>query len=224
MKAFYFLQIDRVMAKLQERLIWLFIAIALLLSIYQGNPYWGPLYMVFGSMILSTTPFTISQVSNSGFLLMLPATIKDRVIGRFFYGLFLMIIALLFGGINAILVCVIKHIELSSVFLIFYIGIASVGLSMLSIQNTVLYIIGEFKSQQILAVVRMIPGFLLFIMGTIVMEIMEEETNTEAVFSSILWINHHLMECAILLLLIGILVFLAGIFISVQVQKKRDFA
>lgn len=224
MKAFYFLNIDRIMTKMQGRVIWIFIIITLGISIAQTNPYWGPLYMAFGSMILSVTPFTMSQLSNCGFLLMLPATIKDRVIGRFLYGLCLLIMALLFGGVSSALVCIIKHVQISSVFFIFYTGITASALIMLSFQYTLFYFIGEWKSQQLMMIIRMVPGLLLFIIGSIVMDIIEEESNMDTVFSWVTWIGNHIIESAFLALFIGIVIFCLGIFVSVQVQKKRDFA
>lgn len=224
MRAFYFLQIDNIMSKAQGKVMWLFIIIALALSIVQGNPYWGPLYMVFGSMILSTTPFTLSQSSNHGFLLMLPATIKDRVAGRFGYGLSLLAMALFFGGIGTILTCIVKDITLSSLFFVFYIAIAASGLIMLSIQYTIFYVIGELKSVQLMGVIRMIPGFLLFIIGSIGMDLIQEGAGMGTAYSWLVWVGNHLMECALLMLLVGIVIFFAGIFVSVQIQKKRDFA
>lgn len=221
MRAVYFLQIDRLMTKkVQGRVLWLFVIIALALSIFQESLYWGPLYMVFGSMILSTTPFTTSMSGSHGFLLMLPATVKDRVAGRFGYGLLMLIISLLVGGTSTVLVCIIKKMEVSSIFFIFYMGLAAAGLIMLSFQYTLFYIVGEMKSQQLMSVLRMLPGFLLFIVGTSVMSIIEETAGIETAFSWLAWISGHLMECALIALLIGIAVFLAGIFISIHIQKK----
>ncbi len=223
MRALYFLQIDRMITKMQGHLIWLFIMIAVILSFAQKNPYWGSLYMVFGSMILSSTPFTMNPANTYGFLLMLPATVKDRVFGRFLYGLSLLLLTLFFGGLGTVLVCIVNHIELSSMILIFYIGVAATALIMLSIQYTIFYLVGELKSQQVMGLIRMIPGFLLFILGSIAMDIIQEESNSNLVFSFLTWINNHLFECVLLVFLIAVLIFLAGIFISVKIQKKRDF-
>ncbi len=74
-----------------------------------------------------------------------------------------------------------------------------------------------------MGLIRMIPGFLLFILGSIAMDIIQEESNSNLVFSFLTWIENHLFECILLTFFIAILIFLAGIFISVKIQKKRDF-
>ena len=135
----------------------------------------------------------------------------------------LLLFTLFFGGLGTVLVCIVNHIELSSMILIFYIGVAAIALIMLSIQYTIFYLVGELKSQQVMGLIRMIPGFLLFILGSIAMDIIQEESNSNLVFSFLTWIENHLFECILLTFFIAILIFLAGIFISVKIQKKRDF-
>ena len=57
-------------------------------------------------------------------------------------------------------------------------------------------------------------GYDLFILGSIAMDIIQEESNSNLVFSFLTWINNHLFECVLLVFLIAVLIFLAGIFIS----------
>lgn len=228
MRAIHFLQIDWTMTKRQNRILWLLIIIALLLSVMQGNPYWGPLYMVFGSMILSTIPFCIRQKSSNGFLLMLPATKTDRVVGRFGYGLVLLAVSLLLGSVDVLIVSVMRHMDISYM-LPFYAGLTAAGLIMLSLQYTILYIVGELKSQQAMGIIRMIPGFLLFFGGSWIVDFIEEhsiegQTGLDLNFDWLIWICNHLAVCSLFALLAGIVIFTAGILVSIQVMKKRDFA
>lgn len=230
MRAIHFLKVDLCLTKMQNRTMWIFIIISIILSIGQGNPYWGPLYMVFCSMILSTTPFFAYQKSNSGFLLMLPATVKDRVVGRFGYGITLNLVSLLIGGIITVGVSIIGNKDIPYI-APFYIGIAAAGLIMLSLQYTLLYIIGNVKSQQLIGILRILPGFLFFFGGFWLVDFVNDyntSENTEGIIkwmsNCLIWLCNHLLESTLIALLIGIIFFITGIFISVQVVKKRDFA
>lgn len=226
MRAVHFMKIDWMMTKTQTRVLWLFAVIALLLSFMQGSLYWAPLYMMFGGLMMATTPFCIRQQSNNGFLLLLPATEQERVAGRFLYGIVILMISLVCGGIDMFLVVVVKHIQVPYT-VPFYIGIVVVGLILIALQDTILYIVGELKSQQMMGVIRMIPGFLFFFGGIFVAEFLEEYYAMEgqALKSDwFIWICNHQNLCCFLALAIGILIFGLGFFISVQVVKRRDFA
>lgn len=230
MRALHFLKIDLCLTKMQNRTMGIFIVLAILLSIGSESLYFGPLYMIFGSIVLSTTPFFTCQQSNNGFLLLLPATEKDRVMGRFGYGITLNFISLLIGIIITLIVSITKNADISYV-APFYIGITAVGFIMLSLQYTLLYLIGEVKSQQLMGIIRILPGFIFFFGNFLLIDFVKEynpQDQTNGLISWIgnclLWLCNHLLESALIALLIVMIFFITGIFISVLVVKKRDFA
>lgn len=224
MRILHFLQVDFLMTKAQTRLLWVFVLIAVFLSALEGNPYWGTLYMVFGGVVLSTTPFCIRQQSNHGFLLMLPASEAERVAGRFLYGALMLLVCACFGGISMLFISIKEGVKVLFA-APFYMVLLGMGLFMTGIQYMLLYLIGELKSQQVFGIIRMLPGFLLFFAGTaIVGELQKNGVDGLENSRWLLWIAEHPDISGLLVLLFGILLFLLGFVLSVFVVKRKDFA
>ena len=76
-----------------------------------------------------------------------------------------------------------------------------------------------------LAIIRMVPGFVFFFSSMALLDAVNEVKGTDRILTEwILWILEHINLCAGLVLLLGILIFLLGFLISVAVVKRKDFA
>ena len=61
---------------------------------------WSSMYMVFMGIILSTTPFAIDSAVADGFIKMLPASAKQRVLGRFLFGVVFLTVCAVCGSLT----------------------------------------------------------------------------------------------------------------------------
>lgn len=95
-----------------------------------------------------------------------------------------------------------------------------VGLIFLSAQNVVFYIIGRGESQQLMSLIHMAPGFVMIIVMAIITSLLEETS----FINKITWMIEHLFAIAVFVLVIGILSYIIGIFISEKIVSKKDFA
>lgn len=224
MRILHFLQVDFLMTKTQTRVLWVFVLVAVLLSVLDGNPYWGTIYIIFGGVILSTTPFCMRQQSNHGFLLMLPASEAERVAGRFLYGALMLLACACFGAVSMLFVSIKEGMKVPFV-VPFYAVFLGMGLFMTGLEYMLLYLVGELKSQQVLGIIRMVPGFILFFAGTAIVGKFQEN-GVDGLENSgwLLWLVEHPDISSLLVLLFGILLFLLGFVLSVFVVKRKDFA
>jgi hypothetical protein len=221
MRVFSFFKTDCIMLMFQRKILALLIIITILLSVMQENPYWGPLYMGFAGILLSTIPFGIKQKSDTGFLLMLPGTDRERVMGRFFFGIVLLFLCLLVGEMISLITIARGDNSLKKEF-IMLVSFLAAGMIFVSLEYTILYLIGEIKSRQFMSIISMLPGFLFFFLGEWVFS--SEDGGLERLYRYFLWISSHRVLSVGILFCFAALVFAAGIFISVQAVKKRDFA
>ena len=100
MRALHFMKVDYILTRKQLYIVPLFFVLALFIGKGMGAPEVSLMvacsYMLFVATIFSTTPFAYCGGKNRGFLLLFPATVRDRVAGRFLYGLsFVAMLALL---------------------------------------------------------------------------------------------------------------------------------
>ena len=91
MRAIHFMKIDYVLTRKQMYFIPVFFVLACAVGRGVTESALSLLvtcsYMFFVASIFSTAPFGYCVGKNRGFLLLLPATVKERVAGRFLYGL-----------------------------------------------------------------------------------------------------------------------------------------
>lgn len=218
MKIINMLKIDLRRTRPQLMLFLLFIAIGGLLSFTTGDGSFGIVYLCFVAVILSTMPFPVQEKANVGFLNMLPATTRQRVMGRYLYGILLLMVGLVCGIVILIVAKVAQHNQTPYQMLIVC---AMLGFSFFTIgvQYTLLYALGNVRSKQVLSFVRMIPGFILFFgaMG-IVNGITSGETIDEV--GQLLVRNERMIGLSILTA--GVITLLIFIEISVKIVKAKD--
>ena len=89
MKVISYMKIDYMLTRQQLRIMLPIAIVAVLVG--KGMDGMGVMvsccYMLFVATLFSTAPFGACHRKNTGFLLMLPGTVTERVTGRFLYGL-----------------------------------------------------------------------------------------------------------------------------------------
>ncbi len=180
------------------------------------KPMAAMVYMVFVAIIFSNQPFLMDQRFEAGFLELLPGTKAQRVWGRYLYGAILLAVCVLLG---AAVTCLGDPAGARSSWLDVYVT-AALGIAMVvqGLQYPLMYYaMRKMKSRELFSVLMMAPGFLIFFFGLNLIDYIGE--NGAGIF---LWALDHIHLLGVLLLAAGILVWIAGAFISVAIVKKND--
>lgn len=228
MRAFYFMKIDYIMTRKQLYFLPLFYLLALVVG---GNIGMGDMsvlvacsYLLFVSTVFSTTPFAFSVGKNKGFLLLFPATVRERVLGRFLFGLsfegMLGVLCALLVGVN-ILMGVRPPLWVIGILLS---GLA-VGILLTALQFLFFYLFGEGKDnwQYLSNIVRVAPGMALFFIASNISKALDETVafgggmELEAMAGSIIRVGVIAVAASLLLTA-------AAVAICVKVIEKRDYA
>ena len=219
MKAINFMKIDLRRTKSQSKLMILFAVIALVMSMSHGTGggLFGMIYLCFGAVILSTIPFAMQETANVGFLNMLPATVLQKVFGRYLYGITLTVAGIVVGTAISVGVAF-KNGE--SIQYILPAVAVMLGISMftIGIQYGIMYILGNVKSKQMMAFIRMIPGFVMFFGSLSIGESIA--AGEDMAINNWIFSNLNLVVGGILL--IGIATMALFIGISVHFVKTKD--
>lgn len=221
MKIIQFMKIDWLRGKRINKFLLLG---GLLFGLFMGmknNSMMMILYLFFLAIIQTGQPFALDRVSDAGFVNMLPGTKKQRVAGRFLYGIMLLLIA----SVEAILcvgICRVmggNTVGFSSELLL---GILGISILTTGAQNTLFYGLGKVKNQQLMVIVQLVPGFLVFFGPQFLLDYIQE--NPEVGKSVIRWVmeNQLLTSCSVIL--IGVIAFVLGYIVSNYFVEKRDFA
>lgn len=217
MKSIKFTKIDFIMSRSQFKLLIIFILISLFVIVKSDNIMFIITYLNFGTLIISVTPFTLENATYCGFTNLLPAKVSDRVTGRYLYFLFLT------GIINIIVTLIIVFYDshyLAGNNLSIYFIIIAFNIIIGSLQFLLFYAVGQFKSQQVMALIRIVPGFLFFfIMSGFSNKITD---NPELMTSVLKNIVESLTTIAYVSIAIAFFVFLLCIFLSASICKKKD--
>lgn len=124
----------------------------------------GCSYVMFVASIFSTTPFAYSGGKNRGFLLLFPATVMDRVAGRFLFGLsFVGILGLCCVAIFGI--CGMMGAEIPLWTIAAGLCELAIVIVLVTLQNLFFYLFGEGKDnwQYLNNLVRTAPGMAMFL-------------------------------------------------------------
>lgn len=219
MRTFQFLKVDWIRCKGQLKVMFLFPVVALIfLMTSKQSELFAIQYLVFGALVFSAQPFNMEQMSESGYINMLPGTKRDRVMGRYLYAFMLLVWSVFMGIIVTYFYDTYNGIDfkpvMGGILIIF-----AVGMIISSLQYILYYAMGKGKSQQMMGIIRMIPAFIMFFLGGYVTDLI-----TEGKLSALDWIMAHNTEITVILVAAGILLFVMGIAISSMVIKNKDFA
>lgn len=219
MNAIKFLKIDLIRTNSQNRLLVLFAVMSVFFAINANTPIWSLLYLCFGSIIISATPFSLQTVGNGGFINLLPATTLSRVTGRYLYSIAIIVLAMIFGELAVLIYYGIKR-EVPDKMLYISLLIFAITLLINSIQNLVLYFLGNIKSLQLMAIIKMIPGFAMFFGSSYIMGCLENHSMDTVNWAA--WFINNFEVTVVSFFLLSILILIASIWISNIIVSKRD--
>lgn len=214
-----FTEIDTKITIIQVKTLVVFTAIAIILSIGMKQPTWAVIYMGFGSLILSTTPFAYDSKIENGFLALLPAKNSERIGGRYLYFLGMVVLGFTVG-ILAMLINVLMGIEVTKmdgiVTILAFGGIILFG----SLQMLVFYQFGKHVGQQLIGIIRLVPGLLFFVgMNAMNGLIRQRDPQMKTVMT-------HLFQYRVALtigfVIVSVVVFILSIAIANRICQNRD--
>lgn len=196
-----------------------FTPLAILMGYNLKSVYLVFTYMALVASIAPATLFTYEQKNDCGFDNMLPATDMERVQGRFLTGIFFIVIELIIGFVASGLLISLSNLKMPDVLciILFFTGIT---LMYISLSNTLFWVVGKRINQQLRSLLIIIPTMLFWgLANAIVLEFAEGHFINE-IFAYIL---KHLEIVGIIMLLVGITAYIAGILICTYVVRKKDF-
>lgn len=224
MKALYFTKIDHIRAKQQLLLFPAGLALMIAIMLFEDIDGWNTttlfLYELFFAIVSCTAPFGTCRREDAGFLMLLPATTRDRVVGRFLYGISLMLFAAVIGGIAMIGNMALGYSYGSIELAICIIGF-SVGILIMAVEYVFLYLFGESQGQQVLNFVRVIPGMCYFFVGINLASRLT--AHPELAADAIVFIIGHLETIGIVGIAAALIVLVAAIALCVKVTEKKDY-
>ncbi len=220
MKAIQFCKIDNLRSKTNHKFIALFTIIALFLSFRADiTIFFGSVYMVFCAIVFASQPFMIEATSESGFINMLPGNKRARVMGRFLYSTMLVFICVITGTLIMLFASIHRELPLSNM-LPFFLTFLAIGFIVCYVQNTLFYAIGKGKNQQLMGIIRILPGFIVFFSS---ISLVDKIENNSVSYKIIVWTLANPLPASLLLLGISFVFFILGTLISTFIVEKRDF-
>lgn len=224
MRAIQYMKVDYLLTKQQQRILPILAIVAVIVGRTTGD-MWTLVtcsYLIFIGTIFSTTPFGICHRKNTGFLLMLPATVAERVMGRFLYGLSFIVMTALFCvacmGVSSLF-----GDEITSVTVGLLLCNLALGLFIVTLEYLISYIFGEGKNnwQYLGNVVRIAPGMGMFFLFMFIVGKMDDEIYAA---DRMEFLSQRIVSIGALGLVAALLFMAAAIVVSVKVIEKRDYA
>lgn len=198
---------------------------------------WLSLYMIFGGMVVISTPFT----AQTNFVDILPTKTYERVFGRFLFGALLITVAALGGFAVQMAETGIRGGAGQTATAIGAAGQTAMGIGaaaksalaltclftgiaffIMALEYLVFYCF-TIRNVQIMSLLRIVPGFVFFFGFTSLMENLQKELQ-EAPQSApawILWPLNHLPEMGALALLVGLLVLVCCAIAASAHERRR---
>ena len=181
-------------------------------------------YTLFVASIFSTAPFGYCTGKNKGFLLLLPATVKERVAGRFLYGLsFVALLGILCAALWGAYALAGYELPLWTVAL----GLCelAVGILIMALEFLFFYLFGEGKEnwQHLSNIVRIAPGMAMFFgMSYFVDEI--QEMTPAGTSIDLEAFAGKFMQAGVVAIVASLLLMAVAAAVCVKVIRKRDYA
>lgn len=224
MKALYFTKIDYMRAKQQLLLFPAALALMLAIMLFERIDGYNAttlfIYELFFAIVSCTAPFGTCRREDAGFLLLLPAATRDRIVGRFLYGISLMLFAAAVGGIAMIVYMALGYTYSPIELIICLIGF-SVGVLIMTAEYVFLYMFGELQGPQVLNFIRVIPGMCYFFVGINLAGRLT--AHPEQVANAVMYMLSHLETIGIVCAAAALIVPTAAIALCVKVTEKKDY-
>lgn len=224
MRAINYMKIDYMLTKQQMRILPLVLIVAVLVGRSMGDVWlmYTCSYLLFIGTIFSTTPFGSCQRKNTGFLLMLPATVTQRVLGRFLFGVSYVAIAVLLCAAAMGAFSLFGFEVTPAMFGIFLCNIAC-SLLIVALEYLISYVFGEGRNnwQYVGNIVRIAPGMAMFFLIMFVLGKMDEETY---VADRMEFLAQKIVSAGAAALAVALAAMVLAVVISIKVIEKRDYA
>lgn len=226
MKAFKFMKIDYIKTKQQVLFMPVFLLMIAVIMMAPDSdvPNYSAVmpfcYMIFMMTIFSTTPFGSCRREETGFLQLLPATTWDKVAGRFLYGVSLMALAIVFG-IAAVVIYRILGFEINAMDIPLCMIVLAVGILIMTAQYIFFYLFGENISQNLLGVVRTIPGMCFFFVAANLSK--EIRKDPEKMFQMMQVVGEHLRTIGWVSIVVAVAALIAASVFCAKVTDKKDY-
>lgn len=228
MRALHFMKIDYILTRKQMYIVPAFFLLAIVVSKGVSEDGMSLLvacsYMLFVASIFTTMPFGYCVGNNKGFLLLFPATVKDRVAGRFLYGLsFVGLLALLCGvlvGIYRMMGLEVPHWALA-------VGLCelAIGIALMALEFLFFYLFGEGKEnwQYLNNIVRVAPGMAMFFAASYLIG-EAEDAAVSGTGLELEAMTGELMRAGALAIAAALVLTAVAAAVCVKVIGKRDYA
>lgn len=226
MRALYFTKIDFIKTKQQMLMTPVIMLVVGAIMLHGGgdrssyNVVTLFVYMLFIAIVFSTAPFGECRRKDAGFLILLPAGTRDRVVGRFLYGILLQACAAVFGVICAVGYRVLGYGSGPADLSVCLIGL-SVGILLMSAQYVFFYLFGENSGTQLLNFARVIPGMCYFMGAVFVSNMIKEQP--ERVTGMMEAAINLLNIISIISVAVALMALVAAITVCVKMTEKKDF-
>lgn len=228
MRALYYTKIDYMLTRKQMRILPFFFLLALFVSRSTSEGglslLVGCSYVVFIASIFSTAPFAYSGGKNKGFLLLFPATVKDRVTGRFLYGLsFVAMLGLLCAALFGI--CKMTGMEVSRWMIAAGLCELAIGIVLVTLQNLFFYLFGEGKDnwQYLNNIVRTAPGMAMFF-GTSALVGEVQDAAAAGTLPDLETLSGKMMQAGVVSVAAALLLTVIAAVVCAKVISRRDYA
>lgn len=217
MRAIRFTFVDMTKSKVQILVLLLLAIVELWMMKMYSSPLNAVYYMYFGAIVTSVQPFLQEQTAEVGFINMLPGTKQNRVLGRYLFGLSLIIISMFISIVNLGIYYAFSH-NYTNYVREGMLDSFSIALIFCSLQYILFYALGKMRSQQLAGLIMMIPAFLMFFGVNYVIEYMASNKiiTTE-------WISQNRISISLGVFLFSVVIFIFGIYISTIIVKKKDY-
>lgn len=228
MRALYYTKIDYMLTRKQMRILPFFFLLALLMGRSTGvgelNLLVASSYVVFIASIFATAPFSYSGGKNRGFLLLFPATVTDRVAGRFLYGLsFVGMLGLFCAALLGI--CKMTGMEVSRWTIAAGLCELAIGIVLVTLQNLFFYLFGEGKDnwQYLNNIVRTAPGMAMFFAtSALVGEV--QDAAAASTLPDLETLSGKMMQAGVVSVAAALLLTVIAAVVCAKVIGKRDYA
>lgn len=222
MEIIKFAKLDFRRVKSQFKILFILFAISIFLACRLQAGIWSLMYMCFAGLLLSTTPFFLELTNQRGFFNLLPAKAASRAWGRYLFGT--IYIAMLFA-VGMVTVLINMLIMKKEVAYLTETAIAILAVSVLL--NSLQYLFLSFstiKNVQLLSLLRMLPPFLMFFGGNMVIEYINENQADalDKVSRTIRYVVEHRTGMAFFFLAVSLIVTLLAGSLAAWHEKKLE--
>lgn len=228
MRALYYTKIDYMLTRKQLRIVPVFFLLALLIgrSAKAGDMTLlvACSYILFIASIFSTAPFSYSGGKNRGFLLMFPATVTDRVAGRFLYGLsFVGLLGLCCVAVFGI--CGMMGVAIPRWTIGAGLCELAIGIVLVTLQFLFFYLFGEGKDnwQYLNNLVRTVPGMTMFF-GTSYAAGEVQDAIAAGTLPDLETVTGMMMQAGVLSMAAALLLTVIAAAVCAKVISRRDYA